>query len=135
MLGNNAESMEIGDLPIVPADMRSATIYAKMRSVIRKVKLRGRWEVTPGSGWETLWRLAVINKTALIVQTVLAIISAMLFYGPAFFLQRLVKFMESRPDDLSWGYVYCAGLFGVNAVMYLRTSLFSLFFPLILHRL
>jgi hypothetical protein len=123
MLGNVAESLEIGDLPIVPADMRAATIFAKMRSTIRKVKLRGRWQATPGSGWETLWRLVHINKTALIVQTMLAMASAGLFYGPAFFLQRLVKLMETRRDDLSWGYVYCAGLFGVNALMYLSESM------------
>jgi hypothetical protein len=43
----------------------------------------------------------------------------MLFYGPAFFLQILVKLLESEPEDLSWGFVYCAGLFGINAVMYL----------------
>src|ERR1700761_6341274 len=102
MLGNTSESLEIGDLPIVPANMRSTTIFSRMRHVVKTVKLKGKWKTTPGSGWETLWRLFIINRTALFVQTCLAGTSALLFYGPAFFLQQLVKFLEGEPEDLSW---------------------------------
>lgn len=125
MLGNTAESLEIGDLPILPADMRSATLFAGMRHVVRHVKLKGRWKPKTGSGWETLWRLALLNKVALSVEIALAAVSAILFYTPAYFLKRLVDFMEGAPSDIRWGLVYCFALFGTNAILYLGELAFS----------
>jgi ABC-type multidrug transport system fused ATPase/permease subunit len=47
-------------------------------------------------------------------------LNAVLYYLPAFFLQRLVSFLENRPKgtdaSLQWGYVYCVGLL-VSAVI------------------
>jgi hypothetical protein len=118
MLGNAAESLEIGDLPVLPADMRATTLFAGMRSVIRRVRLSGRWKPKAGSGWETLWRLVVLNKVAFLVEISLAAVSAILFYSPAYYIQKLVKFMESEPEDIRWGLVFCFALFGVSAIMY-----------------
>jgi hypothetical protein len=119
MLGNTASSLEIGDLPIVPADMRSMTLFADMREAMRRIKLSSRWKPKPGSGWMTIWRLVVLNKVALAVEVSLAAISAMLFYTPALFLQRLVDFMERDTKDKSWGLVYCFALFASNAIMFI----------------
>jgi hypothetical protein len=119
MLGNTADSLEIGDLPVVPADMRATVLFARMRDIMKRSTLGGLWRSKPGSGWAIVWRLAVLNKVPFIVQMSLAATSAILFYGPAYFLQKLVKFMEDGPSDLRWGLVYCLALFGVNAVMFL----------------
>ncbi|CEQ42894.1 SPOSA6832_04771, partial [Sporobolomyces salmonicolor] len=48
-------------------------------------------------------------------ESILATANAVLYYVPAFFLQRLVHFLEQRSDEsesrsLAWGYVFCAGL-------------------------
>lgn len=47
-------------------------------------------------------------------EALLSILNAVLYYLPAFFLQRLVSFLEDRPkgstESLQWGYVYCVGL-------------------------
>lgn len=43
MLGYQAASMEIKDLPILKASLRAPHIYATMRSIIRSVKLSPRW--------------------------------------------------------------------------------------------
>jgi hypothetical protein len=123
MLGNSAESLEIGDLPVVPADMRATVLFARMRNIARHAKLRGLLKSKPGSGWAIIWRLAVLNKVPFLVQMSLAATSAILFYGPAYFLQKLVKFLEAGPSDVRWGLVYCLGLFGVNALLFLGKRL------------
>lgn len=126
MLGYTAESLEIGDLPIVPSDMRSTTIYANIRTAMRRIKLPRNWNPAPGSGWALLYRLARVNSGMLALEFVLAAVCAVLFYSPAFFLQRLVRFLEvvdsDGSQDRSWGWFYCAGLFGANALTYLLTG-------------
>ena len=129
MLGYTAISLEIGDLPIVPANMRATTIFARMKHAVRTVKLSGRWKPKPGSGAELAYRLLRVNGLAMVVQICLATVTAMLFYAPAFFLNRLVEYLESDPERQypGWGWVYCIGLFGVNAFNYMCTFL-SFFF-------
>ncbi|GAA5991895.1 hypothetical protein JCM10908_002259 [Rhodotorula pacifica] len=69
-------------------------------------------------GWNALlWRIVVVNKRLFIWQIILSSMNAVLYYAPAFFLQKLVHFLETRKEraeqgDLSlhWGYVYCVGL-------------------------
>ncbi|KZV87123.1 multidrug resistance-associated ABC transporter [Exidia glandulosa HHB12029] len=124
MLGYTAESLEIGDLPIVPSDMRSTTIYAAIRTAMRRIKLPRNWNPAPGSGWALLYRLMHVNAGMLILEFVLAAVCAVLFYSPAFFLQRLVRFLELQEEgvDRSWGWFYCAGLFGSNAFTYILTG-------------
>lgn len=123
MLGYTSESLEIGDLPIVPSDMRSTTIYANIRTAMRRIKLPRNWHPEPGSGWALLYRLMHVNAGMLLVEVLLASVSAVLFYSPALFLQRLVRFLELGPDqDRRWGWFYCAGLFASNAITYLITG-------------
>ena len=121
MLGYSAESLEIGDLPIVPGDMRSTTIFSVMKAASERFKLRGRWRPKPGSGWELFYRLMRVNATTFTTQLCLVTVSAVLFYAPAFFLQKLVHYLETdtHRKNPEWGWVYCAGLFFSNAITYL----------------
>ncbi|GBE87301.1 ATP-dependent bile acid permease [Sparassis crispa] len=125
MLGNTAESVEIADLPIVPANMRATNIYSDMRAAIRRWKLRIRnWQPKPGSGWELGYRLLRVNTYLLSLVIALSSVTAVLFYVPAFFLQRVVSYLESDPlrTDRGWGWVYSAGLFFSNAFVHLLTG-------------
>lgn len=122
LLGYTSESLEIGDLPILPADMRATYIFATMRVAMRKWQLQiGTWRPRPGSGWQLVYRLVRNNLTALTVLLLLAAVSAVLFYAPAFFLQHVVAYLEADPErkDRGWGWVSCAGLFFSNAVCHL----------------
>ena len=128
MLGYTAESLEIGDLPILEAMMRSTAVYALMRAALHRFRLRvGAWRPTPGSGLELLYRLVRVNAGPLVMVVVLAMICAVLFYMPAMFLQRVVRYIEVDPlrESKQWGLVFCAGLFVSNAVTYIRESQFA----------
>ncbi|KZT01063.1 multidrug resistance-associated ABC transporter [Laetiporus sulphureus 93-53] len=125
MLGNTSESLEIADLPIVPADMRATTLFATMRAAMRAYKLRvGSWKPKPGSGWELLYRLVRVNARMIMAVVVLAAVAAVLFYTPAFFLRNVVYYLEVDPDrtNRGWGWVYCTGLFVSNAITHLITG-------------
>lgn len=125
MLGYTSESLEIGDLPILPADMRATHIFATMRGALRKWKLRVRsWKPKPGSGWELGYRLVRVNGPTLVLLVVLAAVAAVLFYAPAYFLQKVVAYLEADPqrENQGWGWVFCAGLFFSNAISQLSES-------------
>ncbi|KAH9932951.1 ATP-binding cassette transporter [Fomitopsis serialis] len=120
MLGNTAESLETGDLPIVPADMRATTLFRNMRGALKKYHLR----VRPGRGWELGYRLLRVNLWNVTTVVVLAMSVAGLFYTPHYFLQRVVRYLEMDPErkDRSWGWAYCCGLFFANALTQLITG-------------
>ncbi|KAF7972890.1 hypothetical protein HWV62_16688 [Athelia sp. TMB] len=114
MLGNQALSLEIGDLPILPANMRATQAYAAMkRALLRAPRPKER-----GSGWALVRTLVRLNAIGFIALILLAAVSAVLFYAPAFFLQKLVQYVQDDPlrEDRRWGWVYVLGLFGVNAI-------------------
>jgi hypothetical protein len=122
MLGNIATSLEIGDLPIVPANMRATFNYSAMKKAMREFKLRfGTWRPTPGSGWELGYRLVRVNWLVFTAEFFLAAVSAVLFYAPALFLQSLVYYLEvdKYREDRGWGWVYVIGLFSANALSFL----------------
>ena len=121
-LGNTADSLDIGDLPIVPVDMRSTFNYGRMRKVLRTVTLRFfSWTPRPGSGWQLSWMLIRLNSLAFAVELLLAAISAVLYYSPAYFLQSLIAYLEINPgrEDKGWGWVYVVGLFTTTATLFL----------------
>ncbi|KAJ7131700.1 multidrug resistance-associated ABC transporter [Mycena crocata] len=125
MLGNTAESLEIGDLPIVPANMRSTYNYAAMKKATRQIKLYfGSWKPTPGSGATLAYRLLRVNIYALTAQFLLAATAAILFYAPPFFLRMLLAYLETDPDrkNTSWGWVWVFSLFSTNVISYLLTG-------------
>ncbi|KAJ6612747.1 P-loop containing nucleoside triphosphate hydrolase protein [Mycena sp. CBHHK59/15] len=125
MLGNNAESLEIGDLPIVPASMRSTYNYASMKRATRNIKLYiGSWKPTPGSGAILAYRLLRVNIYGLTAQFLLAASAAVLFYAPPFFLRMLLAYLEEDPDreNTSWGWVWVFSLFSTNIISFLLTG-------------
>lgn len=123
MLGYTAESLEIGDLPIVTADMRSTIVFANMRAALKRHKFGGifNWRPSPGSGWQLAFRILRVNARAFFTQISLVMFAAGLFYSPALFLRQLVKYLEDDPQRLNpeWGWVYCAGLVAFNVLQYL----------------
>ncbi|KAJ7104459.1 multidrug resistance-associated ABC transporter [Mycena belliarum] len=129
MLGNTAASLEIGDLPIVPANMRSTHNYDSMRRAMREIKLRvASWRPAPGSGALLAYRLLRVNMAPLVAQFLLAASAAILFYAPPFFLRMLLTYLEDDPgrEHTAWGWVWVFSLFSTNVISYLRASPFSL---------
>ncbi|KAG2008561.1 ATP-binding cassette transporter [Coprinopsis cinerea AmutBmut pab1-1] len=121
-LGNLASSLEIGDLPIVPGNMRAASNYSLIRKGMRTVQLKiFNWKPRPGSGWDLGYKLIHLNIFALLVEVSLAAVSAVLFYAPAFFMRHLISYLEADPDreNKGWGWVYIFGLFAANAIGFL----------------
>ncbi|KIJ58252.1 hypothetical protein HYDPIDRAFT_44556 [Hydnomerulius pinastri MD-312] len=122
MLGYTSESLEIGDLPVVPGNMRGTHLYAAMRHTVRTVKWRLRWwRPKIGSGWELAYRLVMVNILPFTALMLMAVVSACLFYTRPLFLEQVVLYLESDPErkDRSWGWFYVAGLFFANAFSYI----------------
>ncbi|OJT05133.1 ABC transporter ATP-binding protein/permease VMR1, partial [Trametes pubescens] len=125
MLGNTTESLEIGDLPIVPADMRAATIYTSMRAAMRRWNLKvWSWTPRPGSGIELGYRLMRVNATPMTMVMSLGVVCAVLFYAPAYFLKHVVQYLEvdTARDFRGWGFVFCVALFASHASSQLVTG-------------
>ncbi|KAJ7512873.1 multidrug resistance-associated ABC transporter [Mycena galericulata] len=125
MLGNTAESLEIGDLPIVPANMRATYNYASMKKAMRQIKFYvGSWQPTHGSGALLAYRLLRVNIYAFATQFILAAASAILFYAPPFFMRMLLAYLESDPnrENTSWGWIWVFSLFSTNLILFLVTG-------------
>src|ERR1700729_4476838 len=96
MLGYTSASLEIGDLPIVPADMRATTNFQLMKAALRTpiamvsipFSSHRLFSFKKGSGWELLCKLVRLNKVIIGAEIALAAVTAVLFYTPAFFLQK-----------------------------------------------
>ncbi len=109
--------------------MRATFNYDAMRRAMRTVSLRFfSWNPKPGSGWQLSWKLVRLNYLVLTAEISLAAASALLFYSPAFFLRRLVAYLEVNPgrEEKGWGWVYVVGLFVTNATMFLSKFLLHL---------
>ncbi|KAI0720942.1 ATP-binding cassette transporter [Cerioporus squamosus] len=113
MLGKTRESIEIGDLSILTADMRATTLYASMRSAMRRWTLHlGSWSAEQGSGVQLGYRLLRVNAGPLIVVAIISVAVPGMFYVPAFFVQRVVHYLEVDPtrQHPEWGYLFSAAL-------------------------
>ena len=114
MLGNTAESLEIGDLPIVSYDMRATHLFWRMKNAMKNIKpvILG-WKPKPGSGWQVGIRLFKLNSFVILLQVSLAAVAAALFYVPAYFLKGLIAYLEEDPERLhrEWGVVFALGIF------------------------
>jgi hypothetical protein len=123
MLGNTSESLDIGDLPIVPGTLRATHLFRSMRSTLSTTRLKRLllWDIRSGSGWELAYRLARVNRAAFATQMILASVGAVLYYAPPFFLQQLVRYLEMDPErhDRSWGWFYSFGMFVGTAIIHL----------------
>jgi hypothetical protein len=130
MLGYKAKSLEIGDLPILPADMRGASHFSRMRRVLRDVRLTfGSWSAETGSGATLAYQLARTNTGGLIATVLLCIAAGMTYYMPPFFLSMVLSYLERDPlrEHTGWGWVWVFCLFASNIAMFTRTSHCSLF--------
>ncbi|KZP24950.1 multidrug resistance-associated ABC transporter [Athelia psychrophila] len=122
MLGHVSSSLEIGDLPILPGDMRASNAYAKMKHALwlspPPHASSHKGDKKKSGGWALGWTILRLNAIGFAALTLLAGVSAVLFYAPAFFLQKLVQYIQDDPErvDRRWGWVYVVGLFGVNAI-------------------
>ncbi|GAA5841427.1 hypothetical protein JCM3766R1_004081 [Sporobolomyces carnicolor] len=115
------ESVNEQDLPILPSQDRAANQWEMIKGS------KHLMDNSPKGINPLLWRILVINKRLFLWQAALASMNSVLYYLPAFFLQRIVHFLELReqitiPEDpnseytsTSWGYLFCAGLL-VSAV-------------------
>jgi hypothetical protein len=121
MLGHTAASLDIGDLPIVPGDMRASDIFQKFRTTRLRVRRFLFWKTKPGSGMLLLYQMVIRNKGPIAIQTFLAALGAVLYYAPPWFLQQIVKYLEEDPGrvDRSWGFLYAVGLFASTVAVYL----------------
>jgi hypothetical protein len=121
-LGNIAESLDIGDLPIVPLRMRATYNYARMRKALHTFKLKiFSWSPAPGTGWGLIWGLIRLNYVILLLVLVLAATNAVLSYAPALFLRKFIQYLEIDPnrEKKGWGWVYLVGLFVTNVLVFL----------------
>ena len=131
MLGYKSTSLEIGDLPIVPGNMRATSIFQSMKAALRTpiamvsvpFSSYHLFSFRKGSGWELLFKLIRLNKAVFTYEVALAAVSAALYYTPAFFLQSLIRYLEddTSREDRRWGWVFVTGLFGMDCLNYLST--------------
>ncbi|CED85202.1 multidrug resistance-associated abc transporter [Phaffia rhodozyma] len=132
VLGGRPKAIEVGDLPIVKASMRALPMYTTMRAVYKDLvgqrkqkelenKRKNIRTKRGKGGWLLLKMILRANKVAFITLTILALITSILYYGPAFFLNRLLIYLQEDPErkDPTWGWIYCLGLFGVSAGNYI----------------
>ncbi|KAJ7737145.1 multidrug resistance-associated ABC transporter [Mycena maculata] len=125
MLGNTATSLEIGDLPILTANMRATFHYTGMRRAMQTWKLSFRnWHPRAGSGASLAYQLACVNRVALSGLILLSVTAGLAFYLPPYFMSRVLVYLESDPHRTSarWGYVWVVCLFSSNFALFTLTA-------------
>lgn len=129
--GSSKVQMGLDDLPHLSASFRTVTLFRNFRKAARKSvesaiaskkflianDLEGPRD---GLGYapkifnRLLWRLLVVNRFTFSLNCLLAFVTAALYYLPAFFLRKLLTFLEADRDvqerDKTLGYAYCLGL-------------------------
>ncbi|CAH7666033.1 hypothetical protein PPACK8108_LOCUS348 [Phakopsora pachyrhizi] len=118
-VGMRKSSLEKSDLPYLTSDFRSWNLYQKVKDSISKASV-GQIGLMKFVGksprWMNplLWRVLKINQRAFLMQAALALLNSVLYYAPAFFLRKIIAFLEkSDPEEvkgIAIGYTYCAGL-------------------------
>ncbi|KAJ7147015.1 multidrug resistance-associated ABC transporter, partial [Mycena epipterygia] len=122
MLGNTAASLEIGDLPILTADLRATFQYTSMKRGLRNLKLSiGSWRPKIGGGATLAYQLARVNQSGLVPLFLLSVVAGVCFYMPPFFLSQVLRYLENDPnrEHTGWGWVWVMALFASNVTMFL----------------
>ena len=114
-IGAKVDYISQADLPLLSNGDRAPGLWAQVR-----MKLSGK---RPRWMNSLLWRVIKINQTLFVWQLILACSNAFLYYLPAFFLQRIVLYLEQLPTapptpsgQIPYGYVYSLGLLASLAV-------------------
>ncbi|KAJ7610419.1 multidrug resistance-associated ABC transporter [Roridomyces roridus] len=120
MLGNTSASLEIGDLPILTADMRATTQYA----AVRAWQAATRWRPKIGAGWALAYQLISVNKAALGALMLYSLVAGLAFYLPPFFMSRVLKYLEADEErsQIRWGLVWVVCLFSANFGLFTLTA-------------
>jgi hypothetical protein len=119
MLGNKLESLEIVDLPLMPAQLRATTNYDTLKKAVRERKLSlWSWSPRSGSGARLAYQVFHSNFAGLTAEAVLTVLAALLYYSPPICLNKLISYLESDPnrEDAAWGWFWVVALFVTNAV-------------------
>ncbi|KAJ6612172.1 multidrug resistance-associated ABC transporter [Mycena sp. CBHHK59/15] len=129
-LGNMVETLEIGDLPLMPAQLRATVNYSILRRITGEVKLYfWSWTPRPGSGATLVYQIFRANLFGLSAEAALSVAAALLYYTPPLCLSKLISYLESDParQHTSWGWFWVITLFTTNAISSLvRGQLWSL---------
>jgi hypothetical protein len=66
-----------------------------------------------------------LNKGVFAAEILLSVAAAVFYYGPAFFLQKLVNYLEDDMErvDKRWGILWAMGLFAFNCFSYLGSCI------------
>jgi hypothetical protein len=131
MLANTVASLEIGDLPILTADMRATFQYAAMRRALRDLKQLSiaigsyAWRAQIGTGTTLGYQLVRVNSVGLVIMCVLSLVVGSLFYIPPFFMSRVLSYLERDPEreHTEWGWVWVICLCGSNLLLVLGAFL------------
>lgn len=141
--GSSKVQMGLDDLPHLSASFRTVTLFRNFRKSASKSVERAiankKYLIAndvdgprDGLGYapkhfnRLLWRLVVVNRYPFALNCSLALVTAMLYYLPAFFFNKLLKFLEVanavEGRDKTLGYAYCLGLLLALVLDALATS-------------
>ncbi|KAJ7666515.1 P-loop containing nucleoside triphosphate hydrolase protein [Mycena rosella] len=112
-------SLEIGDLPLMPAQLRATVNYDALKKAVRERNLSfWSWRPRPGSGATLAYQLFHSNLLGITAEAALTVLAALLYYTPPICLNKLIQYLEGDPnrDDTAWGWFWVAALFAANAV-------------------
>ncbi|WVO13896.1 hypothetical protein L204_101520 [Cryptococcus depauperatus] len=119
--GYVAETMDVWDLPILPATLRALPQFRKMKKTYGNPKSPlGRME-----GINLLWIIAKVNSGLLWAQTLLASTTAIGYYLPHYLLNLFINYLENDPSrsEPAWGWFLCFGMFLSNALVFVATGI------------
>ncbi|KAJ7737115.1 multidrug resistance-associated ABC transporter [Mycena metata] len=125
MLGNTAESLDIGDLPILTVNMRATFNYVVMKRLLHDLKLSiGSWRPKLGNGATLAYQIFHANHFRLMTLIALSLVAGGLFYVPPFFMSKVLAYLENDPlrEHTEWGFIWVVGLFSSNIVMAVVTG-------------
>ncbi len=123
--GNASSSLQIGDLPILPANMRAVYNYEQMKNTLHNVSMNiFSWSIFQSSGLILAFQLLRLNLSVFALLFILSTIIPFTAYIPPFFFRKLVHSLERDPErkDKSWGLVFVLGLFSGQVFAYLSIS-------------
>lgn len=61
----------------------------------------------------------------MLTEIILAVLTSGLYYAPAYYMQKLIAYLETDPTrkEPIWGWIYCLALFFVTALNYILTGM------------